>query len=242
MRWETKLRIQTLLLGIGLLLAIPLVASLLGFDFLRRWIVVLGHLMEHHRFREVSGYVGLALGVFQVFLSLRKRTRFTFGISYPLWRAVHILVGVGILLVVVIHTGGRWGWNLNGWLLSAFILTVFVGLVGKVLEAGLIERLVQGSGRSDPLSLNTQVVPGPPQYAFAALGYPPFPRTATAVAAARQGWAASAVARIWPQPSSDGGKRSPLNRLRTLWLSLHIVLVSLFFSLLGFHILSVYYF
>lgn len=242
MRWETKLIVQIFLLGIGLLLAIPLVASLFGLDFLRRWIAI-GRLMEHHRFREVTGYIGLAFSLFQVLLSLRKRTRLTFGIAYPLWRAIHILTGVGFLLVIVIHTGGRWGWNLNGWLLSAFTLTVFVGLVGKVLEAGLMERLVQGSGRNHSLPLKPRVVPGPPQYAFAALGDRSFVQTATAVAIGRLS-SITSIRRWWQRPNSspDGRKRSPLNRLRTLWLSLHIILVSVFFALLGFHVLSVYYF
>jgi anaerobic selenocysteine-containing dehydrogenase len=67
-------------------------------------------------------------------LSVRKRTGVRLG-AYPKWRSLHVLVGVALLILVVIHTGGRWGVNLNGWLLMAFMLTTFTALVGKLLEA-----------------------------------------------------------------------------------------------------------
>jgi hypothetical protein len=200
MRWEMNLWIQSALLAAGILIVVPLVASLLGFGFLREYVALFRQLMANHRFREVTGFIGLGFGLFQLLLSARKRTTLSFHLSYPRWRSIHVLAGVISLGVIVVHTGGRWGHNLNGLLLSAFTLTVFSALVGKVLEARLFERM-RRKGRRDQLS--KAHIPAPLRFALGA---------------------------------------TRLNRLRAVWLGLHIGLTSLFFSLLAFHILSVYYF
>jgi hypothetical protein len=140
MSWETKFSIQLALFGLSLVLAIPLGMNLFGTELMGH-VPSFNELMEDHLFCEITGYAGLAIALLQVVFSARKRLEWNFpGPSFPAWRGFHILAGVAFLLIVVIHTGGRLGWNLNGWLQSAFILTVFIGLIGKVWETRLLAR------------------------------------------------------------------------------------------------------
>lgn len=212
MRWEARFRPQVVLSAVGVMLAIPLLASLAGAEFLRASVHGVGELMDSHRFREVSGYVGLTLIVFQNLLALRKRTPVPLKGSYSGWRGVHMLVGVALLLVVVIHTGGRWGVNLNGWLLGAFVGATFVALVGKLLEACLVERQRWRRPARAPSR----------PWALAALE-PVF-------------------ARVWSRRGPGGSVGSPVTRLRTAWLGAHVLFVSALVVLLAFHIFSAYYF
>jgi hypothetical protein len=214
MGWETKFSVQLALLGAGLVISMPLVAAALGAGSiaLMAW---LRDFTEDHFVREVTGYIGLALALLQVVFSARKRLEWNFpGPSFAAWRGFHILAGVAFLFVVVFHTGGRLGWNLNGWLQSVFLVTVFIGLLGKVWESRLFTRAFAVAPGRATAALSTSA------------GHaekPPAPPAASAGARAAQ-------------------VRSAVNRARGIWLSLHIVLTAAFMSLLGFHVFSVYYF
>lgn len=212
MNWETKFAIQLALLGLSLAIAVPFVFSVAGYELsvevaaLKRWF-------ESHLFREVTGYVGLALALLQAALSIRKRFEWNFpGPSFPAWRGFHILSGILLLAVVVVHTGGRWGWNLNSWLQSAFVLTIFVGLAGKVWESRLLESVLPVA-RPWPVAVREQ----------------------------RPGLTESSAARNTGR-ANPAQLRSKVNRSRKIWLGAHIVLTAAFVVLMGFHIFSVYYF
>jgi len=214
MNWETKFSIQLALLGIGAVLALPLGFSLAGHNWSGNFAGLKGWL-DNHLFREVTGYIGLALALAQSALSLRKRLEWNFpGPSFPAWRGFHILAGVGFLVVIVIHTGGRLGWNLNGWLQSVFILTVFIGLIGKVWESRLLQRALPVAIPRPATNL--------PMVAGQAVT-PPLPP------AGNPGARAAAL-------------RSKVNQARKFWLGAHILLTVMFLTLLGFHVFSVYYF
>jgi hypothetical protein len=212
--WESKFSIQLALLGFGAALALPLSFSLMGHNLsinvagLKSWF-------ENHLFREITGYIGLALALLQNALSIRKRLEWNFpGPSFPAWRGFHILAGVAFLLVVVVHTGGRWGWNLNGWLQSVFVFTVFIGLTGKVWESRLLQRalpVAKPRPATDLPLLVGQAVK------------PPMPPAGNPGARAAQ-------------------LRSKVNQARKVWLGAHILLTAAFMALLGFHVFSVYYF
>jgi hypothetical protein len=213
MNWETRFSVQLVLLGIGAALAVPLAASFAGYSLLGALPPVQGW-MENHLFREVTGYVGLTLALLQIALSVRKRVELNFpGPSFPAWRGFHILAGVVFLVVVVVHTGGRWGWNLNGWLQSVFVLAVFVGLAGKVWESWLLQSALPAAKPSR--RSYRRFVPGQIE-----------PSTSPA---AKPGAVAAQL-------------RSKVHRARNFWLAAHIFLTAGFAVLLGFHVFSVYYF
>jgi hypothetical protein len=242
MRWERRVLPHAILLGGALLLVAPLIASLLGADILSAWAAWLGRSMERHRFREVTGYIGLTLILFELLLSLRKRTGLPIPGSFPGWRVVHMVTGAGLVLVIVIHTGGRWGVNLNGLLLAACIAAIFVGLGGKALEARKIERLT-ARAETGPARFNRlrALILEPLRHAGAVL------RVGRASLAMGRSSAAIEVARApWdgerPRISRQGERGVPLARLRAAWLYTHVVLVTSLIVLLGFHIFSVYYF
>lgn len=214
MNWENKFSIQLTLLSFGVMIALPLSLSLIGQN-LSSNVGLPKSWFENHLFREITGYIGLALALLQNALSIRKRLEWNFpGPSFPAWRGFHILAGVAFLLVAVVHTGGRWGWNLNGWLQAVFVLTVFIGLTGKVWESRLLQRALPVANSCpvrDLLPLLGKAVK------------PPMPPAGNPGARAAQ-------------------LRSKVNRARKLWLGAHVILTAAFMVLLGFHIFSVYYF
>jgi hypothetical protein len=57
-----------------------------------------------------------------------------------------MILGGSLLPLVVLHTGGRWGDNLNGWLLTALLGGVLVAAVGKLTEAVWVRRALRSAG------------------------------------------------------------------------------------------------
>jgi nitrite reductase (NADH) large subunit len=79
--------------------------------------------------KQVSGYVALAIALFGSTLALRKRIRsFTFG-KYETWQVVHALTGSAAAAVIVLHTGFRLGVRFNA---------VFMLIFSAVLASGAI--------------------------------------------------------------------------------------------------------
>ena len=54
---------------------------------------------------------------------------------------MHILIGATLIPLVGIHTGGRWGVNLNGLLLACLVGTIVIGVTGKIGEAWRLHRV-----------------------------------------------------------------------------------------------------
>ncbi len=86
--------------------------------------------------KQLSGYVLLMLGFTALLLSLRKRwPRFVFG-SFGGWRVAHVVLGLGMLGVLMLHTGLRLGNNFNFLLLISFLLLTTLGsLAGATVAA-----------------------------------------------------------------------------------------------------------
>lgn len=84
--------------------------------------------------KHLTGYTVLALMVGLALLGLPKRIKtFKLG-NYSIWRMVHIVLGSLAVLALVVHSGGRLGYNLN-FVLS---LSVFAALIaGGVLSLSL---------------------------------------------------------------------------------------------------------
>jgi nitrite reductase (NADH) large subunit len=146
MRWENRCTTLRVLLAIGVLLAIPHLSSLLGRELLRGAVAPLDGLLGIHRYREITGYVGLGLVLAALLISLRPvkvRLPFLSGSS----RAVHITVGVLLLLAILLHTGGKWGAHLNGLLLASLQLAIFIALTGKLLENQRLDKRDGSAGR-----------------------------------------------------------------------------------------------
>lgn len=93
--------------------------------------------------KQISGYVLLALAAALGILGLRKRIkRFSWG-DYALWRVIHTVVGVGVVVGFVAHTGGHMGSQLNFYLAFTF--------VGAALAGGIFAALVAREHQVDPV-------------------------------------------------------------------------------------------
>lgn len=143
MRWEFRVRPLAILLAAVLLTGTPLLISLAGGKPLRERFDILERLISNHTFRVASGFIILTLVALEILYSLRKRSRISLPGSRNQWRAVHIVVGTAMVPLVVLHTGGKWGENLNGYLLASLVLTILVGLGGKLAEAFHLRHFVQ---------------------------------------------------------------------------------------------------
>lgn len=84
--------------------------------------------------KHITGYAVLALMAALALLGLPKRIKsFKLG-SYGVWRMVHIVLGSLAVLALVVHSGGRLGYNLNFVLsLSVFSAIVAGGLLSVSL-------------------------------------------------------------------------------------------------------------
>lgn len=93
--------------------------------------------------KQVSGYSLLTLAIALAVLGLRKRIkRFAWG-DYAVWRFIHTIVGVGVLLGFMVHTGGHMGSQLNFYLAFSFI--------GAALAGGVFAGLVAREHTLDPV-------------------------------------------------------------------------------------------
>lgn len=90
--------------------------------------------------KQISGYSLLAVSVFGMIFSLRKRTKLVKEGSYGFWRAVHTAVGVATLVGLIVHTGMRLGANVNMMLSLTFLGLTFVGAAAGI-ASGLENRL-----------------------------------------------------------------------------------------------------
>lgn len=67
-------------------------------------------------YKQASGYTLLAVMALLAAVSLRKRVKpICFG-EFSGWRVVHVGLGLAALLVLIVHSGGRLGANLNAFL------------------------------------------------------------------------------------------------------------------------------
>lgn len=145
MRWENRCTILKVLLAIGVLLAIPHLSSLMGKEWLRGAAEPLDRLLRIHRYREITGFTGLGLVLVALVVTLRPGRAYLPFLRQRS-RIVHIVVGLLLLLVILLHTGGTWGAHLNGLLLASLQLAIFIALIGKLLENRHLERQTRGAG------------------------------------------------------------------------------------------------
>lgn len=170
-------------------LGLSLVSAVLGSEG-----APLGLFPPDRTLRLVTGYTALALMLFQVLLAARSRRRGRFPGSVGGWRAVHRLLGTPLLLLVVTHSGGRLGGNLNLALLATLMGMMFVTQTGHVAKA----YVRQQAKRAPTADFRT--------------------------------------ARLHEAINGESGP------IHLVGLQLHVVLAALATVLLGFHVLTVYYF
>ncbi|MEM0897526.1 MAG: FAD-dependent oxidoreductase [Verrucomicrobiota bacterium] len=92
--------------------------------------------------KQITGYSLLGLVLLGLLLSLRKRFRwFRLG-HFARWRFFHAAFGLTALVALFVHTGFRFGHNLNFWLMFTFVGLNLLGAVSGMVAA------VESSGTS----------------------------------------------------------------------------------------------
>jgi len=93
-------------------------------------------------YKMITGFTALAFVIFEMVLTVRKRGRrwkITLPGSILLWRVLHIFLGVGLVAMILIHTGGATGKNFNAIFLWVFFGASVSALTGVVAETGILE-------------------------------------------------------------------------------------------------------
>ena len=85
--------------------------------------------------KQISGFGILGLIAIGLVVSLRKRVaRFNIG-NYDLWRMSHVVLGIAALVMLIIHTGFRFGSELNLLLMMNFLLLAVAGANASTVVA-----------------------------------------------------------------------------------------------------------
>ena len=86
-------------------------------------------------FKQISGFAILGLIVIGLIVSLRKRiAKFTIG-NYDLWRISHVVLGIAAMVTLIVHTGFRFGSELNLLLMMNFLLLAVAGANASTVVA-----------------------------------------------------------------------------------------------------------
>jgi len=117
--------ILSLVSGLAALLAMLIPGAIYNSssETLVQWDV----LWRDNRIKQISGYSILSLTIIGLLVSLKKRWKQFTLFSFPVWRYVHILVGLLIVITLFLHTGFRLGDNVNAWLMILFSSLIVVG-------------------------------------------------------------------------------------------------------------------
>ena len=83
--------------------------------------------------KQISGYSILVLVFIGLLLSLRKRIRKLEFLSFSFWRIFHISSALLALLVLFVHTGFRFGNNLNFYLMTTFTTVILAGIATSII-------------------------------------------------------------------------------------------------------------
>lgn len=92
-------------------------------------------LWRDNKIKQITGYSVTGIFIFGTLLSARKRLRwFRFG-HFAKWRFFHAAFGTLSLVTLFLHTGFRFGSNLNYWLMFVFVGLNLVGALAGVVAA-----------------------------------------------------------------------------------------------------------
>ena len=99
------------------------------------WHHTIEALWRDNFWKQITGYTLLGFSAVALILSLRKRwTRFSFG-DFGAWRFAHALIGIGTLIFLILHTGFRFGNNLNQILMISFLTLNLAGTLAGGITA-----------------------------------------------------------------------------------------------------------
>lgn len=87
------------------------------------------------------GIVGAIVIVFELLLAPRKWLRGWRLGAARVWMRWHIWLGLAVLPMIILHSGFRWGGNLSTITMVLFLLVIFSGIYGLILQQWLPQKL-----------------------------------------------------------------------------------------------------
>jgi len=87
-------------------------------------------LWTENLYKQISGYSLLAFGCIISIISARKRIKKLHNfMDYSWWRLLHVITGAVLIIILLAHTGARFGFNLNLYLMLCFIGVLISGSI-----------------------------------------------------------------------------------------------------------------
>lgn len=136
--WQLNLSLQWILFLLASLLSLLFIGQMPKLNF----ISYQENFIDRHLFSQITGFTALLIIFLQILLTIRKRLNLFSKLSFNFLRGLHIIGGISLIIVVLIHTGGYWKWNFNGALLLMFLTTVLQASLGNTLETRLTKRMI----------------------------------------------------------------------------------------------------
>jgi len=103
------------------------------------------------------GAVGALLIVWLALLGLRKRAITDGHYSLKAWVSAHVYLGLSLLVIVTLHTGFHFGWNVHTLAYALMLLVVASGAVGVWAYATLPKTLSDNRGEQTRKQLLAQI-------------------------------------------------------------------------------------
>ncbi|MDQ8192019.1 FAD-dependent oxidoreductase [Roseibacillus persicicus] len=109
-------------------------------DSVESWWYQVDKFWRESVIKQITGFSLMGIFLIGLLLSLRKRFKwFRFG-HFAHWRVFHTIFGLTSLVALFVHTGFRFGHNLNFWLMLTFVglnlLGAFAGILAALEGAG----------------------------------------------------------------------------------------------------------
>ncbi|NEP02605.1 MAG: hypothetical protein F6K58_28945 [Symploca sp. SIO2E9] len=139
---KPKFSTLIILIWVATIILAPFAFSEFYLPLIRDHFFKFNEILRGDWYKQTTGFILLSLVLFEVVLAVRKRSRkwkIVIPGSMKLWRSLHIFLGIGLLGMVLIHTGGSTGENYNAIFLWVFFGVSLSALVGVVAETGIVE-------------------------------------------------------------------------------------------------------
>jgi nitrite reductase (NADH) large subunit len=129
-QWKTTLTIAalSLLILVAFLFATP-VPYLNSAQISLHW----DQLWRDGTLKQISGYTTIGLATLGLLMSLRKRISRLTLFDFAIWRSLHLITGLLLLLTLAAHTGLRLGHHLDQQLTLMFLALIVLGVIAAVL-------------------------------------------------------------------------------------------------------------
>jgi hypothetical protein len=95
-----------------------------------------------------TGTVGALLIVWLALLGIRKRAMSDGSWSLKAWVSAHVYLGLSLIVIVSLHSGFQFGWNVHTLAYALMLLVILSGIFGVAAYAWLPQKLSENRGET----------------------------------------------------------------------------------------------